>query len=55
MPENLSRHFGHLLIRDPLVILEEFVHPADNKTAYHFEVSLFIFLNFISNTFICRI
>ena len=31
MPETLSRHFGHLFIRDPLVIIEEYLHPMDVK------------------------
>ncbi|CAF3694848.1 unnamed protein product [Rotaria sp. Silwood1] len=37
MPETLSRHFGHLFIRDPLVILKEFLHPVDDTNSYHFE------------------
>ncbi|CAF1077577.1 unnamed protein product [Rotaria sordida] len=37
MPETLSRHFGHLFIRDPLVVLKEFLHPIDDTTSYHFE------------------
>ncbi|UJR07542.1 hypothetical protein I4U23_011830 [Adineta vaga] len=37
MPETLSRHFGHLFIRDPLVILDEFLHPTDDTSSYHFE------------------
>jgi hypothetical protein len=40
MSETLSRHFGHLFIRDPLVILKEFLHPTDNSHSYHFEVNL---------------
>lgn len=38
VPETLSRHFGHLFIRDPLVIIEEFLHPTDETKSYHFEV-----------------
>ncbi|CAF0982945.1 unnamed protein product [Rotaria sp. Silwood1] len=37
MPETLSRHFGHLFTRDPLVVLKELLHPIDDTTTYHFE------------------
>ncbi|CAF1401918.1 unnamed protein product [Rotaria sordida] len=37
MPETLSRHFGHLFIRDPLVIMKELLHLDDDTTSYHFE------------------
>ncbi|CAF1115023.1 unnamed protein product [Adineta ricciae] len=37
IPETLSRHFGHLFVRDPLVIIEEFLHPKDDSNSYHFE------------------
>jgi len=41
MPETLARHFGHLFIRDPLVILKEYFHPTeDHAHSYHFEVCL---------------
>jgi hypothetical protein len=39
MPETLARHFGHIFVRDPLVILKEHLHPTDNKHSYHFEVN----------------
>lgn len=38
MPESLARHFGHLFVRDPLVILKEYLDPSDHATSYHFEV-----------------
>ena len=38
MPETLARHYGHIFVRDPLVIMKEFVHPVDETSAYHFEV-----------------
>jgi hypothetical protein len=44
MPETLSRHFGHLFVRDPLVILQEYLHPHEKTYSYHFEVSLIDFL-----------
>ncbi|CAF1231429.1 unnamed protein product [Rotaria sordida] len=37
MPETLSRHYGHLFIHDPLVVLEESLHTVDDTTSYHFE------------------
>jgi len=37
MPETLARHFGHLFVRDPLVIIDEFRHPKDETSSYHFE------------------
>ena len=42
MPTTLSRHFGHLFIRDPLVIIKEQLHPQVDSSSYHFEVSLHI-------------
>lgn len=44
MPPTLSRHFGHLFVRDPLIILEEHLDCDDDLSSYHFEVSLFICL-----------
>ena len=44
MPETLSRHFGHLFVRDPLVIIDEFLHPKDDTSSYHFEVCSIRFL-----------
>lgn len=38
MPETLARHFGHLFVRDPLVIIKECLHPTDEPNCYHFEV-----------------
>ena len=35
----LARHFAYLLIRDPLAILREHLHPTDDSSTYHFEVS----------------
>lgn len=43
MPETLAKHFGHLFVRDPLVIIDEFLEPKDETTSYHFEVCLRIF------------
>lgn len=37
MPETLAKHFGHLFVRDPLVIIDEFLEPKDETTSYHFE------------------
>ena len=45
MPETLARHFGHLFIRDPLVIIEEFLHPKDENNSYHFDVCLDLISN----------
>lgn len=44
MPETLARHFGHLFVRDPLVIIDEFLHPKDENSSYHFEVCVWFFL-----------
>lgn len=38
MSETLARHYGHLFTRDPLVIMEEYLHSNDENSAYHFEV-----------------
>ena len=38
MSETLARHYAHLFMRDPLVIMKEFLHPIDENNAYHFEV-----------------
>ena len=40
MPPSLAHHFGHLFVRDPLVILQEHLHPTDESSSYHFEVSI---------------
>lgn len=40
MPSTLARHFGHMFMRDPLVIIKEHLYPTDDSSAYHFEVSL---------------
>ncbi|CAF4085715.1 unnamed protein product [Adineta steineri] len=37
MPETLANHFGHIFIRDPLVIMDRFLHPTDDTNSYHFE------------------
>jgi hypothetical protein len=49
MSPALSRHFGHLFIRDPLVVIQEQLHPKDALSSYHFEVSLslFFYRNFL--------
>ncbi len=39
MSSTLARHFGYLFIRDPLVIIKEYLHPTDDESSYHFEVS----------------
>mgnify|MGYP006933266324 CR=1 FL=1 len=38
MPETLARHFGHLFVPDPLGTIDEFRHPKDETSSYHFEV-----------------
>lgn len=38
MSDTLARHYAHLFIRDPLVIMKEYLHSTDDNTAYHFEV-----------------
>ncbi|CAF0847865.1 unnamed protein product [Adineta ricciae] len=37
MSPTLAHHFGHLFIRDPLVIIKENLYPTDDTTSYHFE------------------
>lgn len=39
MSPTLSRHFGHLFIRDPLIVIKEQLHPKEDSSSYHFEVS----------------
>ena len=39
MSSTLARHFGYLFMRDPLAILREHLHPTDDSSTYHFEVS----------------
>lgn len=45
LDEVLANHFGHLFIRDPLVIFEESLEEQDEEGTDHFEVppsSLFL-------------
>lgn len=45
LDEVLANHFGHLFIRDPLVIFEESLEEEDEEGTDHFEVppsSLFL-------------
>lgn len=46
MPETFARHFGHLFVRDPLVILEEYLNPKEHTTSYHFEVCSIKYFHF---------
>jgi hypothetical protein len=41
MPPTLSRHFAHLFVRDFLVMFNEDVHPKDDSSSAHFEVSIY--------------
>jgi hypothetical protein len=49
MSPTLSRHFGHLFVRDPLIILEEHLHCDDDLSSYHFEVNVFFLFLFKEN------
>ncbi len=40
MSSTLARHFGYLFVRDPLVLIKEYLHPTDDQSTYHFEVNL---------------
>ena len=51
MSPTLSRHFGHLFVRDPLIVIEEQLHSKDDSSSYHFEVSLFFVFLIKKNVF----
>ncbi|CAF3904200.1 unnamed protein product [Adineta steineri] len=37
MSSTLAKHFGHLFVRDPLVVMKENLHPEDDTSSYHFD------------------
>ncbi|CAF4113007.1 unnamed protein product [Adineta steineri] len=37
MPSSLAHHFGHLFVRDPLVVIKESLHLEDDTSSYHFD------------------
>jgi hypothetical protein len=49
MSTTLARHFGYIFMRDPLVIIKEYLHPTDDSSAYHFEVNLDAFVSTKNN------